>query len=393
MLKVFLVEDEFIVREGIKNNIDWAGEGFEFCGEAADGERAYPLIQSTEPDIIITDIKMPFMNGLELSRLVLKEFPQCKIIILSGHEEFSFAQEAIKIGVTEYLLKPIKASELVKTVKRIGQQIIQERIEKESYERYKREMEENETQARVKLFNDMVSGSLSIVNIIERGKELGLILSAKLYQIVLFKYSILDCDDAYSNEMVTVEKQLNNVYAQFGNIIVFDRSIEGMAFLLKGDNSQQIDSMRREFIDAIKAVLSGHPQVRYFGGTGKQVTRITSLYEAYESAARAFSHRFLSEKSAIIDYNELPGKAAGEGNIKTLSSLEIGSLDLKKADAFLRSGEADEIGYFVEEFLQNIGAASEKSLLFKQYILMDIYFTVISFLNDIGADKVYRRNE
>ena len=75
MLKIFLAEDEFVVREGIKNNIDWAGHGYEFVGEAADGELALPMIQRLKPDIVITDIKMPFMDGLELSRLVKKEFP------------------------------------------------------------------------------------------------------------------------------------------------------------------------------------------------------------------------------------------------------------------------------------------------------------------------------
>ena len=65
MLKVFLAEDEIVMREGIKNNIDWQGEGFEFVGDAGDGELAYPIIQKTRPDILITDIKMPFMDGLE----------------------------------------------------------------------------------------------------------------------------------------------------------------------------------------------------------------------------------------------------------------------------------------------------------------------------------------
>ena len=72
MLKVFLVEDEFVIREGIKNNIDWKAHGYEFCGEAGDGELAYPMIQKLRPDIVITDIRMPFMDGLELSRLIRK---------------------------------------------------------------------------------------------------------------------------------------------------------------------------------------------------------------------------------------------------------------------------------------------------------------------------------
>ena len=99
MLKVFLVEDEFVMREGIKNNIDWNSHGYEFCGEASDGELAFPMIQKLNPDIVITDIKMPFMDGLELSRLIKKELPFTEIIILSGYEEFEYAKEAIKLSL------------------------------------------------------------------------------------------------------------------------------------------------------------------------------------------------------------------------------------------------------------------------------------------------------
>ena len=107
MLKVFLVEDEFVMREGIKNNVDWAAHGYDFCGEAGDGEVAFPMIQKLKPDIVITYIRMPFMDGLELSKLIKKEMPWIEIILLTGFEEFAYAKEAIKIGVAEYLSKPI----------------------------------------------------------------------------------------------------------------------------------------------------------------------------------------------------------------------------------------------------------------------------------------------
>ena len=101
MIKVFLVEDEAVIRRGIKNKIPWEAEGFEFAGEASDGELAYPLIRKTKPDIVITDIKMPFMDGLELASIIRKELPDTKIIILSGYNEFEYAKKAISIGVTD----------------------------------------------------------------------------------------------------------------------------------------------------------------------------------------------------------------------------------------------------------------------------------------------------
>ena len=125
MVKVFLVEDEFIVREGIKN-MNWEACGLSFCGEASDGELAFPLIKREQPDIVITDIRMPFMDGLELSRLIKKELPEIKIIILSGHEEFEYAKAAIQIGIEEYLLKPINGDELLQAVNHVAEKIKEE---------------------------------------------------------------------------------------------------------------------------------------------------------------------------------------------------------------------------------------------------------------------------
>ena len=106
MLKVFLVEDEVLIREGLRDKIPWEQYGFRLVGEAADGEVALPLIRKARPDVLITDIKMPFMDGLALSRIVREEFPGIKIIIISGYDDFEYAREAISVGVDQYLLKP-----------------------------------------------------------------------------------------------------------------------------------------------------------------------------------------------------------------------------------------------------------------------------------------------
>ena len=148
-IKVFLVEDEIVIREGIKRNINWGQEGFDFAGEASDGELAYPLIQSTKPDILITDIKMPFMDGLELSRLVKKELPDIKILVLSGYNEFEYAKEAINIGITEYLVKPISGAKLLEAVKKVAKTILEERQQRQFLLAYQKEQKESEQPGRV----------------------------------------------------------------------------------------------------------------------------------------------------------------------------------------------------------------------------------------------------
>ena len=145
--KVFLVEDEVAAREGIRDNFDWKSAGFEFCGEAADGEIALPLIESLQPDVLITDIKMPFMDGLQLSKIVREHMPWVKIIILSGYDEFSYAQAAVKLGVTEYLLKPISVPDLNLTLHKVTDLLDHEKSEREY----------------LKLLRDQVKDNLSLL--------------------------------------------------------------------------------------------------------------------------------------------------------------------------------------------------------------------------------------
>lgn len=126
MLKVFLVEDETLIREGLRDRIPWEQYGFRFVGEAGDGEMALPLIRKTRPDVIITDIKMPFMDGLELSRIVKEEFPKTKILIVSGYDDFEYAREALTIGVDQYILKPVTRMNLRKVLEELKEKIEQE---------------------------------------------------------------------------------------------------------------------------------------------------------------------------------------------------------------------------------------------------------------------------
>ena len=186
-IKIFLVEDEIIIRQGIKKNINWQQEGFDFVGEASDGELAYPLIQNTKPDILITDIKMPFMDGLELSRLVKKELPDIKILVLSGYNEFEYAQEAINIGIADYLLKPITGAKLLEAVKKMAKIIEEDRQQKQFLLAYQKERAESGRLAKQKLFGRLISGEYAVSALLEEGREIGMELAANQYNLVLFQ--------------------------------------------------------------------------------------------------------------------------------------------------------------------------------------------------------------
>lgn len=385
MIKVFLAEDEYIIREGIKNNIDWTSHGYIFVGEAADGELAYPMICKLKPDIVITDIKMPFMNGLELSRLIRKELPETEIIILSGYEEFEYAKEAIRIGVAEYLLKPISGDELLDHIGQIASRIEEKRREKEMYAQYRREMEDNFTKERRDLFDNLVTGTQSVTVLMEQAEKLGIDITSITYNILLFKCSSTKHEqNEFSTSLVNIDNALDEL-GSGRNLILFDRDPEGKAVLFMADSTEELAALQNEYISDLKKLLEGYHNIRYFGGIGTPAARITELPESFESAGRAFAHRYLTEDSRITSCTELLSTVHTDGfNISEVNPKQI---DRSKIRDFLKAGDIEETRFFVGEFYRELGTGAVNSFLFRQYIAMDAYFCVSEFVESLGGQR------
>ena len=240
-MKVFLVEDEYIVREGIKNNIDWEKNGYDFCGEASDGELAFPMISEKRPDIVITDIRMPFMDGIELSRMIKEEYPEIKIIILSGHEEFEYAKAAIQIGVEEYLLKPINGDELLQVVNRVAQKIKEENESRETLQ--EGEGDENFEYAKRQLLSSLIDDNASLSDAMEQGKKIHLNLMAQCYNIMMLKLQRKNKEQGFSQRILELYKTMEDTLKeQDGQSIMFDRAPEGKVILFMGSGEEEIRS-------------------------------------------------------------------------------------------------------------------------------------------------------
>lgn len=388
MLKVFLVEDEFVVRQGIKNNIDWVSHGYEFCGEASDGELAFPMIQKMRPDIVITDIRMPFMDGLELSKLIKKELPEIEIIILTGHGEFEYAKEAIKIGIAEYLLKPINGEELLKEVDRLALKIEERRKEREIRQKYMKEMEENSFKERKDLFQYLVTGNKSMAELLELAEKLDIDLSAMWYNVILIKFQSMNhAHDEYSGSLIEIEHKLEKVNDHDSQILVFDRNLEGKALLLKADTREELLKKQQHVITKVTEVMQEYEHVRYFGGIGVPVNRLREIPVSFERASHAFAHRYLVEDSRILDSSEMKQSIYSEEEDFDINEVSPKQLDRNKIREFLKIGDREEAIYFVEEFFKDLRTNAMKSVMFRQYIIMDAYFCVIDFLEGLQIPK------
>lgn len=383
-IKVFLVEDEMVIRRGIKNSIDWEKEGYIFCGEASDGELAYPMIIKEKPDILITDIRMPFMDGLELCKLVKKELPNIKILILSGYDEFDYAKEAIRLGVTEYLLKPISSGKLLEALNGVSESIRREKEDKDLVRKYMEEMRENTEHEKQKFFEQMIAGNLSMADALETGKKYEMNLSAGMYNLLLFRFT-LGKENRKSGELLgEAEYAIEKLTERLEYVFEFQRGVEGWAFLLMADNEEQMSERVKELSKDLEEIMKNYSTIACFGGIGQPVARLRELEESFREAERALAARFTMELNRIISVEDIRMAQ----NVDTLDDIEITSFgEIEKTrtmlEKFLNNGAEDEIDEFVDVYINELPEENLKSVLMRQYIIMDAYIVMMSFCEKI----------
>lgn len=379
-IKVFLVEDEMVIRRGIKNSIDWEKEGYIFCGEASDGELAYPMIIKEKPDILITDIRMPFMDGLELCKLVKKELPNIKILILSGYDEFDYAKEAIRLGVTEYLLKPISSGKLLEALNGVSESIRREKEDKDLVRKYMEEMRENTEHEKQKFFEQMIAGNLSMADALETGEKYEMNLSAGMYNLLLFRFTLGE-ENRKSGELLgEAEYAIEKLTERLEYVFEFQRGVEGWAFLLMADNEEQMSERVKELSKDLEEIMKNYSTIAYFGGIGQPVARLRELEESFREAERALAARFTMELNRIISVEDIRMAQ----NVDTLDDIEITSFgEIEKTrtmlEKFLNNGAEDEIDEFVDVYINELPEENLKSVLMRQYIIMDAYIVMMSF--------------
>ena len=389
VLKIFLVEDELIIRENIKKSIDWESYGFEFLGDAGDGELAYPMIIKLQPDIVITDIKMPFMDGLELSRAIKKEMPKVKIIILSGYGEFSYAKEALNIGVTDYLLKPVDAVTLMETLDKVGEIIYRERAEEESINQYKLEMEENAANSKRHFFMELCTKVLDEEYIAHKSSRLNMELKANFYNIILLKLFCAELEfAAYSEELFNAEKELFIRFANHPRYQYFDHLIIGSALLIKGNSIDELETLQEEAIERILNGVENNRGVNYFIAVGIPAASTSELIKSFNEANRALAYRHMLKPDQVVQADHLASyQHIFQSNDLILSEIDVKQLDERIVGNFIASGDKGEVSVFIDEYLKGIGESALNSYMFRQYLVIDFYFAVLRFAKKFGYNQ------
>ena len=369
--KVFFVEDEIVTREGIRDNVDWVANGFEFCGEATDGEMALPLLRTARPDVLITDIKMPFMDGLQLSKIVRERMPWVKIVILSGHDEFEYAQQAIKLGVTEYLLKPVTVQNLHQVLQKLAAQLEQERKEQENIRHLREQIEENRAILRERLLLKVVVGALSSTEAIERGQLLGLDLSARYYLVVILKTELEDRSEQFDyDEYQQVQRVVADLVEDMPDVFLLHKDWEELVLLMKGNAPEFLEEERERLLERInQEVKRTRYQLTIGSGTPKK--RIAELHQSFVEA-------LVNIQIAADEKNNRLNNAVDKADLL--------KVDRAAVENYLRCGAKEDFDPFFNTYIRPLGETALNSYLIKNYIFVDVVLATVKLVNDLGGD-------
>lgn len=354
---LFFAEDEETLREKIRDTIDWESTDFEYIGEAGDGETALLKILDLQPDIVITDIKMPRMSGLELIRSIRNENLETVILIISGHDDFAFAQEAIRLDVQEYLLKPVTPMNLMKALNRAAITLNKKHEKQVQYSVLQSEAKESMDLRRNRFLQRLMTG-INPADAFEEAASLDADIRAGCYCVAVAK----------GKTSVDFSELQENVRRIEPDAYVFPIGYREAGILTMGKNI----SLRQEKNEILSEGLKRSPlfigsAIRlYFGDIVGSVSDIRTSFLAACTGSDVDNQEIWNEFEKMRHY---------EG------------IDVQQLTNFLYTGSVSDTSDFLNSWLHLHG--NDKSIVpYSLYIISTVSFVVRDFIDELGCNSV-----
>ncbi|MGR6542177.1 response regulator [Paenibacillus tundrae] len=322
MYRVLLVDDEEDVREGLVVEVDWEALDLRIVGLAENGREALEMAERVEPDIVITDISMPFMDGLELARRLRERNPLVKVVILTGYDEFDYARQAVSISVDEYLLKPFSAGHLMELLTRLRAQMAAEVAEREDVQHLREHYYTSLPLLQADLLATLLHRQKSPAYIQGKAKQYGLNFDGQRYGVsVLTLHMDGDRRGAAKSWGESSDAELKQFAALNIAEEIWTEHEAGHAFrhqdtvvLLYVDRWGGVDGEKRQQV-ALQNVLRNinhYLRIPATVGSGALVSTVTEVKHAYEDALLALDYRLVPGTDSLIYIADVERQAAGK---------------------------------------------------------------------------------
>lgn len=379
MYKVIIVDDEAVVREGLKHTINWREHGFELSGDFVNGREAWDAIQQNKPDLIISDISMPFMDGLELAGMVTTHFPYIKMIILTGFDEFEYAQQAIRLKVADFILKPITAQEIRSLLGKVKAEMDEEAQRREDLSKLHSQLNQSLPLLKERFLERLVINGMQHTEIEERFAFFGLPPISPLYLAM-----VIDIDDfgeweIHSNKqdeelLRLAAYNIIEEIAKRENALIFRTREERMTVIVSGQEEERTlyehvfriaEEMRHQTEKFLKFTITT--------GVGRSCDSAELLPLAYKSAYSALEYRFLLGKNQVLSILDMEGKPA------SISTLPLNTDFDRKLVSAVKTGSAAD----VQQLIGQLVAELKVSMVPIEACFLQIQKVVLSLLNTV----------
>lgn len=360
MYTIFVVEDELLIRQSIREMVENMPGPYAFCGEASDGEMALSMMQDLMPDILLTDIRMPFLDGFELIRHVKAMMPWLKIIIISGYDEFESAQRAIALGVDLYLLKPLRSADLAAAIEKVAQQLEDSKAKSELPPGYSED--EVNYALHQHFMQQLLYGGADTAYLLERAHTLNLDVVQPFYQVVLFYF---DAEEAAHRSLYAkIAVLLDNEKMP----LCYFNGADRLTLLLCAANKESLNEEAYRLINILRHELKELAAVTT-AVVGNVVTRISAIKGAYSAADAMLKKAHSVSAGQVVDVNDSAQIAADIASFSSVFGEEFRQKLLYATD--------DDVPALLRSYWNGPGSDQYNSMLYRYYTLVDILKTAV----------------
>lgn len=320
MYNLILVDDEEDVREGLLEEISWEEYGFRVIDKAENGREATELIERHLPDVVVTDIQMPFMNGLDLAEWIRNRYPNTKIIILTGYDEFVYAQKAIKMQIDEYVLKPFSSKELVDILLKVKCKLDEERADKDNLQNLMQHYRKSLPVLRGIFLSSLVSRRMPISEIQEKSHSYELNIIAKSYMTSIIRVDYIHSELQQTEHARTLispvsMKDTKDRHLQLFAVLnianeicqkhkigeVFLHSDDVVLLLMDHDEySEKTTGRLLEILEEVRQNVEKYLKLTVTIGAGTMTKSVEGISHSYNEALQALDYRLILGNNRVI---------------------------------------------------------------------------------------------
>ena len=384
MFRLVVVEDEELLRMGLTTFIDWQELGYELVGEAGDGKKGLEVIREARPDVIITDIKMPHMDGIEMTEILKKEMPELRIIIISGYDEFEYAKRALQAGVSEYILKPINMNQLKETVCKVRDELEEHRKHQAEYLELKNSRQENIRIKCRQLYEKILLNKCDLEDIAAEREQLSDHIEDQYYSaglLAIQNFSILYMDGDYSL-MLEKDYELGELVDDCLKNCFTDEERSSMELLRAshGERLLCISNEKREevsrLINKIESYIKEHQEnLEQLEATFGQITRnLEGLVASYRNVRKK------SEQKFVRAWQESASTSSSADNAVQFMNYDTSNLCFE-----IKNGSQSSMEQCLQELKDDLSRQNITSYLQLVLIISNIYYALIRIPEEAGG--------